>query len=179
MLKLRKTTPSEPLIVSMTGLRTGDRVLFLGCEKPKHVALLAVRPGISGRACAVDDDAGKVAAAAYAAEREGALLEAEVAPLTSLPYETDAFDVVVLDHLLGRLDAVRRGGVLGEARRVLRPGGRCVVIERGGGLGALFGGRGLSVEEGQRALTTVDFRGVHILAEREGLSFVEGAKAGT
>jgi ubiquinone/menaquinone biosynthesis C-methylase UbiE len=178
MLKLRKTEPSEPLIVSMTGLRVGDQVLIAGVENQRAVTLLAVKPGLSGRVCVVDEDEARTSRGAAAAEREGALVEPATAPLTMLPFDTDSFDVVVVNQMLPRLGD-RRVPAFAEALRVLRPAGRCVVIETGrrSGLGAILGGgtptAPATVEDAMRA---AGFSGVRTLAERDGWLFLEGAK---
>ncbi|HVL66686.1 MAG TPA: methyltransferase domain-containing protein [Vicinamibacterales bacterium] len=179
MLKLRKPTSLEPLIVSMTGLRIGDRVLILGAGEPKGLALLAQKPGLSGRVCVVDDDPARTGRAAETAAREGALVEAETAPVTMLPFDAGSFDVVVVNHLLPSLAGDRQIAALNEASRVLRGGGRCIVIQRAprSGLGALFGRGGqMPPTQVEAALTAASFRGVRTLADRDGLLFVEGAR---
>ena len=62
MLKLRKTEPSEPLIVAMTAVRMADRLLVIGCAEPKLIAQIALKPGLTGRACAVDEHGDRPAA---------------------------------------------------------------------------------------------------------------------
>lgn len=179
MLKLRKTDPGEPLVAAMTAVRMGDRLLIIGCGATKVIAQLAARPGITGRACAVDDSAERTARAASVAEREGALLEAETAPFSALPFAQDTFDVVVLNHLLPQLEIGQRAPCIAEAARVVRAGGRCVVVQagRGGGLAGMFGGsRRMESADIETALSSAGFRAVHTIAEREGLLFVEGAK---
>ena len=179
MLKLRKTAPTEPLVVTMTGLRVGDRVLIAGADDHKTLSLLAVKPGLSGRVCLVDEEDARTARGAASAEGEGALVEPFTAPLTMLPFDPESFDVVVMNHVMSRLDRERRVQAFGEARRVLRPAGRCVVIDAGrrGGLGGLLGGGGrvdpAGVEEAMRAAA---FSGGRLLAERDGLIFLEGAR---
>ncbi|HJR59106.1 MAG TPA: methyltransferase domain-containing protein [Vicinamibacterales bacterium] len=179
MLKLRKTAPREPLIVAMTAIRMADRLLVIGCANPKLVAQLAIRPGLSGRACAVDEAADRTARAAAAAEREGALLEVETGPVTSLPFGADSFDVVVVSHLLPELTADRRVAALHETARVLRSGGRCVVVQAGRrrGLGTLLGGAPpMAAAEIESAMQSAGFRAVRTIADRGGLAFVEGAR---
>lgn len=163
----------------MTGIRLGDRVLFVGCGEPKGIALLALKPGLTGRACAVDEDPGRTQAAAQAAEREGVLLETSTAPVTMLPFAPESFDVVIVNRLLPLLTPDRRVAALGEAARVLRMGGRCVVIETGrrGGIAGLFGGTAsLPSSDLEALMSSAGFRGVRTLAEREGLVFLEAAK---
>lgn len=179
LLKLRKVEAGEPLVAAMTAIRTGNRLLIIGCGATKVIAQIAARPGISGRACAVDSAADRTARAAAAAQREGALLEVETAPFTALPFPTDAFDVVVINHVLSQLESNQRVPCVAEGARVVRGGGRCVVVQpgRGGGLAGIFGGApkmtGADVEA---ALSSAGFVAVRTIAEREGLLFVEGAK---
>src|SRR4026208_1174745 len=131
LLKLRKTEPGEPLIAAMTAVRMGDRLLIIGCGAAKVIAQIAARPGVPGRACAVDDDAGRTARAAAAAQREGALLDGETASFSAWPFERYAFDVVVINPLLPRLERSQREPCVAEAVRVVRGGGRCVVVQAG------------------------------------------------
>ena len=179
MLKLRKVAAGEPLIVAMTAVRMGDRLLIIGAEVPKVIAQLAPKPALTGRACVVDDDAARVARASALALGEGVQIEDQVAPVTALPFGADAFDVVVVNHALALLAPERRAPCLTEAARVRRPGGRCVVIERGrrGGLaGLLSSAPPLGSSDVEALLGGAGFRAVHMLASREGLLFVEGAK---
>ena len=179
MLKLRKTTPTEPLIVTMTGLRVGDRVLIAGADDHRTLRLLAVKPGLSGRVCLVDEDDSRTTRGAAGAEEEGALVEPFTAPFTMLPFDSGSFDVVVLNHLMARVTAEKRVSVFSEAVRVLRPAGRGVVIDRGrrSGLGALLGGATrVDSADVERAMRAADFSGVRLLVERDGLVFLEGAR---
>jgi ubiquinone/menaquinone biosynthesis C-methylase UbiE len=171
----------EPLAVSMSGVKLGDRLLVLGGSDPILTAALASKAGLTGRACALDASAEATAAAAAAVERQGVLIETFTAPWTMLPFDSDSFDVVVFRNVLGPLAPDGRAGAVREARRVLRPGGRCLVIDDAArrALAGLLGGRGASLQYasqggGRQALESGDFRGVRTLAEREGQVFVEG-----
>ena len=179
MLKLRKTAPGEPLVVSMTAVKMADRLLIIGCSDTRIIAQLAVKPGLTGRACAVDDSVERTARAAAAAQQEGALLEVETGSFTALPYANDSFDVVVINHLLPRIAVEQRVPSLREAARVVRGGGRCVVVQsgRGGCLAGIFGGPArMPPADVEAVLNAAGLRAVRTVAEREGLLFVEGAK---
>jgi ubiquinone/menaquinone biosynthesis C-methylase UbiE len=183
MFWLKKTAPAEPLAVSMSSIKLGDRLLVLGCGDGVLLAQLAQKSGLTGTACAFDENAARAERAGQIAAREGALVETFTGRWTELPFAAAAFDVVVIRDALPGLDVHRRTALLGEMLRVLRPGGRCLAIEGTGrgGLGALLQ-RGASNAEytasggAERALSTAGFRAVRLLARRDGFTFVEGVK---
>jgi ubiquinone/menaquinone biosynthesis C-methylase UbiE len=174
----------DPLAVSMSGLKLGDRLLMLGCSDTALAAALASKVGLTGRACLLDESTDRLNVAAAEVEREGALVESVTSPMTALPFEPGAFDVVVARNVFPAMPAASRAAVVGEVTRVVRAGGRCIVIDDlpRGALGGLIGGhRSEDASPGAMAvalLTGAGFRGVRTLAEREGFVFVEGVKAG-
>jgi ubiquinone/menaquinone biosynthesis C-methylase UbiE len=179
---LRKPA-GDPLAVTMSGIKLGDRLIAIGSSDTNLVAALAIKAGLTGRVCLVDEPEQDLARAAADIEREGALVESFSAPLTSLPFEPGSFDVAVLRNVIGASDAARRASILSEVHRVVRPGGRCVVIEGDprSGLAGLFRS-GSAAGDADKAggapslLPAAGFRGVRVLAEAEGLIFVEGVK---
>jgi ubiquinone/menaquinone biosynthesis C-methylase UbiE len=179
---LRKST-GESLAVSMAGIKLGDRLLVVGCGDPALLAQLAAKTGLTGRAFAVDEREAVVATAADVATREGVLVETATAQWTSLPVESDGFDVAVVRDVLPHLPAHRRAACISEVARALRPGGRCLVIDGTlrSGVAAL-----VRVESGLRdyaeqggpvqVFTSAGFKAARVLAEREGLLFAEAVK---
>jgi ubiquinone/menaquinone biosynthesis C-methylase UbiE len=176
---LRKSS-EELLAVSMAGIKLGDRLLVVGCADPILIARLAVKTGLTGRALAVDEQEKTVTAAAEIAAREGALIETATAPWTALPLEPDSFDVAIVRDILPHLTTDTRSGCIREVQRVLRPGGRCLVIDGKGRTGLVAVVRGASGASHYaaaggpvQALAAQGFKAARILAEREGLVFAE------
>ena len=172
----------EPLPVSMSGVRMGERALQIGVDDPALAGALAAKVGLSGTAAIAVADEHGAAKAREGAAHTGALVDVQVAPLQSLPHADASFDVVVIHAmtgLLGSMDETNRVATLRQAHRVLRTGGRAVVIEAGarGGIRGLLGGAS-SGDAGETvaSLTTAGFRGTRVLADREGYRFVEGMK---
>ena len=167
----------------MAGLKLGSRVLQLDGGDGELIAAMAGVVGLSGHACAVVQDSGEVAAFERAAAKAGVLVEVKVARFASLPYAAGAFDVVVIKEVLGQLPQNDRVFCLQEAGRVLRSGGRCLVIEQAlrGGLGALFSRRSLdsryAAGGARAALAAEGFAGTRVLADRDGYRFTEGIRA--
>ena len=170
----------------MAGLKLGSKILQLHGRDSGLIAALAGVVGLSGQACAVVLDQAQAEAFERAAAAGGVLVEVTVAPLSTLPYDPESFDVVVIKNVLGDLRQNIRVACLQQAHRVLRAGGRCLVIEQAirGGLGALFSrqlfDRQYATFGGaQGALQAEGFRGVRLLADRDGMSFTEGTRAAT
>jgi SAM-dependent methyltransferase len=174
------------LIVGMTGVKMGDQFVQIGCVHGGRLGAVAGKVGLSGRAAVVAPDEASAARARKAGADAGVLIEVEVAPPTRLPLENDAFDLALVDDtagLLGTLSPEGRVAAIRELVRVLRPGGRAMIVGAAprGGFGALLtrvqsGPPFVASGDANIALEADGFRSVRRLAEREGLVFVEGIK---
>jgi SAM-dependent methyltransferase len=178
----RRGSDPHVLLVSMTGVKLGERFAQIGCAHGGRLAAVAAKVGLSGRAVAIVPDEASAARATTGAAEAGVLVDVETSPPTRLPLEDEAFDLAVIDETGGLLRTMRaddRGATVREVLRILRPGGRVMVIAGGlrGGIGAWLS-RTPDAEPFNAApeLQTGGFRSVRTLAEREGLTFVEGIK---
>jgi ubiquinone/menaquinone biosynthesis C-methylase UbiE len=184
--RFAKREAPHPLVVGMTGVKLGDQVLQIGCAHGGHLAAIAAKVGLSGRAIAVVADAASAARAQKAAANAGVLVEVETVSGTALPFEAGTFDLAIVDDTGGAFGAQRaedRVATVRELARVVRPGGRALIkgsVPREG-LAALIsraqtGPSFAASGEAGKALEADGFRGVRTLAEREGLIFVEGIR---
>lgn len=174
------------LVTSMTGVKLGDRLLQVGCAHAGRLGAVAAKVGLSGRAVAVTPDEASAARARKGAAAAGVLVEVEVAPTTRLPVEDAQFDLAVVDDtagLFGTMRAEDRVASIRELARVVRAGGRVIMIGAAprGGLGSLLsraqsGPPFAATGEALTAFEADGFKSVRLLAEREGLVFVEGVK---
>jgi SAM-dependent methyltransferase len=178
----RRGSDPHLLVVGMTGVRLGERFAQIGCAHGGRLGAIAAKVGLSGRAVVIVPDEASAARAREGAADAGVLLDVETSDLTGLPLESDGFDLVVLDDtggLLAGLSSESRAATVGEARRILRNGGRLLVIggsTRSGLAGLLARAPTAAPFDATPALHAAGFKAVRILAEREGLVFVEGLK---
>ena len=181
----RRTDP-HLLAVSMTGVKMGDRVAFVGCADGGRLAAVAAKVGLSGRAVAIMPDASAAELARKGAEQLGVLVETEVAPPAALPLEDGSIDLAVVDDtgdILGQMSADERAASVRELARVLRPGGRVILfgsVPRDGLAKLLAPGPArrsfAATSDANQTLAANGFGIVRTLAERDGLVFVEGIK---
>jgi len=186
---LRKSTVErEPLAVTMTGVRMGERLLQIGAADARLVTVLAAKPGLSGHAAIVVTGEHEAERARAASAESGLLVDVQVAPLPALPAADGSFDVVILHDAataLAGLDGASRVRAAAETYRVLRSGGRLIALEAGTptGLRAMLRrtpAADPAYEAGggtQRILESAGFRAVRLLADREGYRFIEGLKS--
>jgi SAM-dependent methyltransferase len=163
------------LALAMTGIKLGERLLYAGSGTPALFGTLAGKVGLTGRAAAVAEQRDEVAALTQAGVDAGTLVEVERAAPTSLPFDADSFDLVVVDATSGSLNDA--GKWLPQVLRVLRVGGRLIVAERTGGgfLGGLLKAGGHS-GAASHMLEATGCRPARVIADRDGWRFTEGLK---
>ena len=176
----------EPLPVTMSAVRMGERVLQIGVDDPVVASAIAAKVGLSGNAAIAVTEARDAARANSAAANAGVLVDVRVTPLAPLPFDNEAFDLVIVHGmrgLLSSLDANGRIAAMREWHRVIRHGGRVMTIEPGAvsGIKSLMQQRRSDdAYEGSGgvigALESAGFRPVRLLADREGYKFAEGIK---
>jgi ubiquinone/menaquinone biosynthesis C-methylase UbiE len=180
---LRKTR-IEPLPVTMSAVRMGERVLQIGVDDATVAIAIAAKVGLSGHAAIAVSEERDAARAQSAMTNAGILVDVRVTPLAALPFDSDAFDFVVIHAmhgLIASLAADARIAAMREWRRVLRQGGRAMTIEAGPASGLAGVLRRASPNESYDvvgALEASGFKPARVLAEREGYKFAEGIKSG-
>jgi demethylmenaquinone methyltransferase/2-methoxy-6-polyprenyl-1,4-benzoquinol methylase len=118
------------LLIDRTGIQPGDRLLDL-CTGTGAVAVraqTAVEP--DGLVVGVDFSAGMIRRACVKA-RQTAVADVTfvVGDAAHLPFANASFDAVSCSHAMYELSPEVRDRVLQEVSRVLRPGGRFVMME--------------------------------------------------
>ncbi len=125
--------------VRLSGVLPGDRVLDCATGTGDLALAFKRAVGPSGEVVGTDFCAEMLASAPAKAQRAGLPVRFEVADALALPYADASFDVASIGFGIRNVDDPVR--CLREMSRVVRPGGRVVVLEFGqprGPFGALF-----------------------------------------
>lgn len=167
--------------LAMVGVKPGKTAVVVGAGDGALAAELALITGLNGRTVVIDAREAARGTVEAAAGRAGALVEFEPGQPTRLPVDAGAADVAVLNRLLG--GAADRAAVASEAVRVIRPGGRIIVLEgepRRGLMARLSRPQGPPPLQGAVVcdlLRQAGLRAVRVLADADGVTYVEGVKA--
>ena len=113
------------IFMDALNLRTGERVLELGCGGGSYASETAQFVGPTGHVSAIDISADQIAAARKRCGRFG-WVKFQIGNVLDLPYQDGEFDAVYSVQVLEYVDDL--GKAFREIHRVLRDGGRFVNI---------------------------------------------------
>jgi len=136
MLSFGREARIRAAALDVAGLSPGERVLDVGCGTGTLALAARRRVGSGGAVHGVDAAAEMVARARTKAQRAGLDVAFDVATAQALPFADASFDVALCTLALHHLPDHARGTALAEMRRVVRPGGRVLIVEIGHGHGS-------------------------------------------
>ncbi|MFN8475604.1 MAG: methyltransferase domain-containing protein [Anaerolineae bacterium] len=115
--------------VDLARIQPGDAVLDVGCGTGDLTLAAKSRAGASGLVCGIDAAPEMIEVAKEKAKRAGADVTFQVNTIEALPFADATFDVVLSSLMMHHLpDTLKRQG-LAEVRRVLKPGGRLLILD--------------------------------------------------
>lgn len=119
------------------GVGPGDAVLDVGCGTGALVVAARELTGPGVRVVGMDPSVPMLARARRRGNRAGVHVELVDGEAGELPFPEASFDVVMLSLVMHYLSPDQKTQAAGEARRVLREGGRAVVVDFGRSHGTL------------------------------------------
>lgn len=119
--------------VQLAGVQPGEAVLEVGCGTGSLAIAARQAVGREGRVVGIDPSAAMVAAARKKAAQKHADVSFEPAAGEKLPFAEGEFDAVLCSLVLHHLPGGVKEATLAEVLRVLRPGGRFLAVDLGGG----------------------------------------------
>ncbi len=112
--------------LEMMGIATGDHVLDIGCGPGLLLKDIAAMVGENGLAAGVDVSDSMIALSKARCTKT-AQVRIELADATNLPFADETFDCVVSTQTLEYVEDLTK--TLSEARRVLKPDGRILIVD--------------------------------------------------
>lgn len=119
------------LMLRPAGIRPGEHVLDVACGTGTVAIAAARKVGSTGSITGIDASQGMIERAQSKARQAGLNLTFVQGTAHELPFEDGRFDVVMGTLMLHHLSKPTRGAFAHEALRVLRPGGRLVLVDFG------------------------------------------------
>jgi ubiquinone/menaquinone biosynthesis C-methylase UbiE len=118
-------------LVELAGVKPGDSVLDIGCGTGSLAIEAGKTVGPTGSVDGIDPSPEMIGRAKGKARRL-ANVRFEIAPAQNLPFADASFDIVMSSLVLHQLPPDSLHTVKAEVARVLKPGGRLLLVDIGG-----------------------------------------------
>jgi ubiquinone/menaquinone biosynthesis C-methylase UbiE len=116
-------------VIEQTGLQPGETVLDVGCGTGTQVLLAKELVGAAGRVSGIEPSLEMVAYARRKAARRGLAVDIQPGVIERLAYPDQSFDVILCIIVMHHMpDETKLQGIK-EMARVLKPGGRLLVVD--------------------------------------------------
>jgi demethylmenaquinone methyltransferase/2-methoxy-6-polyprenyl-1,4-benzoquinol methylase/phosphoethanolamine N-methyltransferase len=115
--------------IALAHLVPGERVLEVGCGTGEIALRAKARTGPTGSVAGIDPSPEMIALARQKAARANLDIDYRVAGVEALPFADATFDVVLSSLMMHHLPEALQPRALAEIRRVLKPGGRLLVVD--------------------------------------------------
>ncbi len=129
IITLGRASAMREQTADLAALRPGERVLEVGCGTGEVAQRARARVGPGGQVSGIDPSPDMIAVAQQKAAHAGLRIDYRVAPIEALPFPDATFDVVLSSLMMHHLPDDLKSVGLAEVRRVLKPGGRLLIVD--------------------------------------------------
>lgn len=113
----------------LAAIRPGESVLEVGCGTGELTRRAHTRAGQTGLVCGIDPGVEMITVARNRAVRAGLGIDYRVAAIEALPFAAATFNVALSSLMMHHLREDLKPLGLVEVRRVLKPGGRLLIVD--------------------------------------------------
>lgn len=129
LLTLGRRAQLRRATVALAGMKPGEHVLEVGCGTGDVALAASVDVGETGSVVGIDPAPEMIAVARTKAAREGRDVTFQVGVIEALAFSDATFDVVLSSLMMHHLpDDLKHVGLV-EIARVLKPGGRLLIVD--------------------------------------------------
>lgn len=129
LLTLGRRAQLRQATAALAGMQPGEHVLEVGCGTGDVALAASIHVGENGRVVGIDAAPEMIAVAHTKAAQAGKDVTFQVGVIEALAFSDATFDVVLSSLMMHHLpDDLKREG-LGEIARVLKPGGRLLIVD--------------------------------------------------
>ncbi len=129
LLTLGRAPAIRERTADLAALQLGESVLEVGCGTGELAQRARLRVGPTGRVYGIDPSAEMIAVARRKAARAHLDVDYRVAAIEALPLGDASVDVVLSSLMMHHLPGDLKSRGLAEVRRVLKPGGRLLIVD--------------------------------------------------
>ncbi len=129
LLTLGQATVLRSRTASLAHITPGESVLDVGCGTGDLAIEVARRVGAAGQVAGIDASPEMIARARQKAMRRHLTIDFRVEPIEALSFADASFDVVVSSLVFHHLPHTLKQQGLVEIQRVLKPGGRVLLVD--------------------------------------------------
>ena len=129
LLTLGRERKLRQMTLDLTKIKSGDKVLEIGCGTGTLTMAIRARIGANGEAVGIDIAPEMVKVATHKAARKGVDVSFQVGSIENIPSPDDRFDAAIFSFMIFHMpeDARRKG--FAEILRVLKSGGNLFIID--------------------------------------------------
>jgi ubiquinone/menaquinone biosynthesis C-methylase UbiE len=128
-LTLGRERAMRRMTVDLARLQAGEKVLEVGCGTGAVSIVAKERVGASGQVHGIDPAPQMIAAARNKVARRELAIDFQVGLIEQLAFPDDSFDVVLSSLMMHHLPADLKRQGLAEIARILKPGGRLLIVD--------------------------------------------------
>ncbi len=139
LLFARKLSKEHKLALKYAAPQSGEKALDVGCGPGTMAIALGEKTSPGGEVVGIDASPDMIRVAARKAKKAGSVARFEAAAIEWLPFADATFDLATSTFMLHHLPEDVRAKGLEEVRRVLKPGGRFVIVDFASDSGSFLG----------------------------------------
>jgi SAM-dependent methyltransferase len=129
LLTLGRAPAMREEAADLAAIQSGESVLEVGCGTGALTRRARLRAGSTAVVCGIDPSPEMIEVARRKAARAGLRIDYRVAAIEALPFADASFHVVLSSLMMHHLPDDLKALGLAEVRRVLKPGGRLLIVD--------------------------------------------------